>query len=64
MMNDYEKARAFICDKNNSLTKIEKSTGISYSALSIYRASPEKLKGAAWEKVYQLAQLYDEDRHA
>lgn len=58
-MNDFEKAKAFICDKNNLLTKIEKATGISYPRLSVFRADPEKLKKASWEKVYALAQLYE-----
>ena len=57
-MNDFEKAKAFITDKNNSLTELSKKTGISYSRLSVYRANPEKLKMAAWEKVHALANLY------
>ena len=57
-MNDFEKAKALIVDKNNSLTDIEKQTGISYPRLSVYRANPEKLKMAAWEKVHALANLY------
>lgn len=60
-MNDFEKAKAFICDKNNSLTIISKETGISYPRLSVYRADPEKLKKAAWLSVYKLARLHDGD---
>lgn len=59
MMNDFEKAKVFLCDKNNSLTVISKKTGISYSRLSAYRADPAKLERAIWINVYKLAQLYD-----
>lgn len=58
-MNDFEKAKKFITDKNNRLTEISKATGISYPTLSIYRANPEKLKKAAWIYVYKLAKLYE-----
>lgn len=58
-MNDFEKAKTFLCDKNNSLTMISKKTGISYSRLSVYRAEPSKLERAIWINVHKLAQLYD-----
>lgn len=63
-MNDFEKAKAFICDKNNSLTVISKKTGISYPRLSVYRADPEKLEKAAWINVHKLAVLYGGDSNA
>lgn len=59
-MNDFERAKALITDKNNSLIEIEKKTGISYPRLSVYRANPDKLKTASWDRVHEIAKLYDE----
>lgn len=53
------KARAFIMDRNNSLTKISKETGIPLPSLKGYRSNPDKLKTAAWRRVNLLSQLAD-----
>lgn len=57
-MNDYEKAKAYILDKNNSLPQTSKLLDVPLSTLKGYRMNPEKLKTAAWERVHELAKLY------
>lgn len=58
-MNEFEKAKAFITDKNNGLTETSKKLGIPVITLKKYRANPEKLRTAAWVRVYNLAKEYD-----
>lgn len=58
-MNDFEKAKVFIADKNNSLTALSKELKIPLATLNRYRANPDKLKKVAWERVHELAALYD-----
>lgn len=58
-MNDFEKAKSYVCDRNNRLADISKKSGIPVPTLNSYRANPEKLKTAAWERVYKLAIAYD-----
>ncbi|MEK3530270.1 hypothetical protein AAA431_10985 [Lactobacillus crispatus] len=58
-MNDFEKAKAVIIDKNNSLIDISKKYSIPYQTLKNWRANPESLKKAAWERVHLLAVIYD-----
>ena len=58
-MNDLVKAQKFIVDRNNSLVDTAKKTEIGLPTLYAYRGHPEKLKTASWEKVHQLAELYD-----
>lgn len=58
-MNEYEKAKAFISDKNNSLGKLSQQINIPLPTLNSYREHPEKLKTAAWWRVYVLAGKYD-----
>ncbi|WP_242363418.1 hypothetical protein [Limosilactobacillus antri] len=58
-MNDFEKARAFICDKNNGLSATSRKTGIPRPTLKRYRSDSEAMKKAAWERVHELAGLYD-----
>lgn len=63
-MNDLEKAQSFIEDKNNSLPEASKESGVPLPTLKGYRSNPGKLRTAAWERVYAIAQLYDRsDRH-
>lgn len=57
-MNDFEKAKAYIVDKNNSLPNTSKLLGIPLPTLKSYRSNPKKLKTAAWERVYKIAELY------
>lgn len=60
IISDLEKAQLMVSDKNYPLTEVAKVTGISYAALKLYRANPEKLRMAAWERVNALATYYDE----
>lgn len=60
-MNDFEKAKAFICNKNNGLSATSRKLGIPRPTLKVYRSDPDKLKKAAWERVHELAGLYDKD---
>lgn len=62
-MDEFEKAKTFICDKNHSLTKLSKISGIPLRTLKGYRAEPEKLKVAAWERVHLLAQFGENHNH-
>lgn len=61
-MNEYEKARAVIVDRNNRLPKVSKQTGIPLPTLKAYRMHPDKLKTASWENVHKIAQLYHNDK--
>lgn len=56
-MNECEIAQKFIVDRNNHLTTMHKETGIALRTLKSYRANPEKLETAAWNKVHNLAKL-------
>ncbi|WP_242363771.1 hypothetical protein [Limosilactobacillus antri] len=58
-MDDFEKAKAFICDKNNGLSATSRKLGIPRPTLKRYRSDPETMKNAAWERVHELAALYD-----
>lgn len=59
MISELEKAKAFIVDKNNSLTETSKNLNMPLSTLKAYRAEPDKLKTAAWKRVHLLAGEYD-----
>ena len=56
---DLEKAQAFVNDRNNKLTKVSEKSGIPVRTLKEYRAHPEKLRVASWERVATLSRLYD-----
>ena len=56
---DLEKAQAFVNDRNNKLTKVSEKLGIPVRTLKEYRAHPEKLRVASWERVATLARLYE-----
>ena len=58
-MNEFEKAKVFIADKNNSLPEVSKRIGIALPTLKAYRSEPDKLRTAAWERVHALAGEYD-----
>lgn len=57
-MNEYEKARAVIVDRNNRLPEVSKHTGIPLPTLKMYRMYPDKLKTASWERVHEISKLY------
>lgn len=57
-MNDCEKAKAVISDRNVSLIEISRKYKIPYQTLKNWRANPDKLKKAHWERVFLLANLY------
>lgn len=59
-MDDYEKARAVVLDKNNSFAELSKWSGMSIPRLKQFRADPEKLKTAKWIAVHKLANMYRE----
>lgn len=59
-MNEFEKAKAYIIDKNNSLVETSKKVDVALPTLKTYRANPDKLRTAAWIRVHELAKLYDE----
>lgn len=58
-MNEFEKAKAFITDRNNSLPETSKKVNIALPTLKSYRFDPDKLRTAAWERVHEIAKLYD-----
>lgn len=59
-MNECEKAKAVIVDRNNRLPRVSKALNIPLDTLKAYRHSPDKLRTAAWERVHKLAKLYDD----
>lgn len=58
-MNEFEKAKAFITDRNHSLPEVSEKVDIALPTLKSYRSDPDKLRTAAWERVHELAELYD-----
>ena len=60
MLNDYEKARIVVQDKNNAMALLSERSGMSIARLNQYRARPDELKKAKWIAVHNLAELYDE----
>lgn len=61
-MNELEKSKLYICDRNNRLTETSKRLNIPLPTLNMYRHNPDKLRTAAWERVHKLAKLYDEKK--
>lgn len=59
LLNDYEKARIVVLDKNNSFAALHEQCKLSISRLKFYRANPDGLKKANWEAVNRLANMYD-----
>lgn len=59
-MNDLEKAKLLIENKNNSLVDISRKYNIPVQTLRNLRHDPSKMKKASWERVHLLAQIYDE----
>lgn len=57
-MNDFEKAKAVIVDRNNSLPHIGEQLGIPLNTLKKYRHDPDKLQTAAWNRVNEIVSLY------
>lgn len=57
-MNEFEKAKAYITDKNNSLPETSKLLSIALPTLKAYRHDPEKMRTASWENVHKIAGLY------
>ena len=62
-MNEFEKAKAYIIDKNNNLPKASKELDIPLQTLKGYRMNPDKLKTAAWERVHSLAEAYKREQY-
>lgn len=59
-MNEYQKARSVVTDKNNSFAKLSKWSGMSIPRLKQFRAKPQKLETAKWIAVHKLVKMYDE----
>lgn len=59
--SDLDKAKAYLADRNHSVSETAKLTGISESALFKYKAHPESLANAAWDRVTKLARLQEAD---
>lgn len=60
-MNEYQKARVVVLDKNNSFAELSEWSGMSIPRLKQFRADPEKLKTAKWIAVHKLAEMYKEE---
>ena len=61
-MNDLEKAKALIADKNTSLKDLaDKCKFSSYSTLRHDRVNLEKLEDASYQRIHELAKIYDEN---
>ena len=58
-MNDLEKAIALLNNRSFKLADISKETDIPLITIRIYSSKHDKLRTAAWERVYKLARLYD-----
>jgi hypothetical protein len=61
--NQYEpsmldRAESVVKDKNKSLAQLSKETHIPEATLKSYRANPDKLSTAAWNRVDTLAKNY------
>lgn len=61
LMNSLEKAKALIADKNNSLVELaKKCKHSSYSTLRHDRVNLKKMGDASYQRIHELAQIYDE----
>ena len=59
-MNDLEKAKALVADKNTSLKDLaDKCKFSSYSTLRHDRVNLEKLEDASYRRIHELAKIYD-----
>ena len=58
IINELDKAKAVVTDKNNSFEKLKKGSGVPIPTLKAYRADPDKLKTARWITVHKLASMY------
>lgn len=55
--SDLTNAQAIIEEHNIPLTELSKRTNIPLPTLKAYRADPDKLRVAAWERVRELSEL-------
>lgn len=62
-MTDFEKAKAYLVDRNHRLVDINRQSKIPLSTLNEYRKEPERLRTAAWETVHRLAKLADKNNN-
>lgn len=62
-MTEYEKAKAFILDRNNSLPEASKKLNIPLPTLKMYRMYPDKLKTASWENVHKISKFYKDNNY-
>ena len=59
-----ERAQMVIKNKNRSFDELHKATHIPVSSLKAYRANPDKLKTAAWDRVDVLSGIYGLKSHS
>lgn len=58
-MDNLQKAKALLTDRNINLTEIAKNSDIPYESLKALRYNPDKIKKASWERVNKLASIYN-----
>ena len=58
-MDNLQKAKALLTDRNINLTEIAKNSDIPYESLKVLRYNPDKIKKASWERVNKLASIYN-----
>lgn len=59
MMNELEKAKALLSDRNIKLTDLAEESDIPYESLRTLRYDLSKVNKASWERVHKLASIYD-----
>lgn len=59
-MNDLQKAKALILNRQVRLKTVSEKTDIPYATIRSYVSYPEKMETAAWIRIHKLAGLYDE----
>ena len=58
-MNDLDKAKTLIFDKNVSLNQLSDETNIPFESLKNLRYKRSKIEKTSWLRVHQLAEYYD-----
>ena len=58
-INDLQKAKNLLTDRNVSLKELALNTNIPYESLKALRYNPAKIEKTSWERVNKLASIYN-----
>jgi len=57
---EFDKAKAVITNPDLTTPEIHRLSALPYTTIDAYRKDIKRLNKAAWKRIHQLAQIYDE----